>query len=385
MPGPFSILLARNAACVLLALAAAASSLVVSCSGAIQQGTAADAGEHSTPDATFAETGPGPSDAGDGGCAVGTLSCAGPQPQLCNGYGAWQNVGAPCSGATDCVNGACVGDAGVGPDDGGGPDGAASDGAASDGAASDGAANDAPWGCLDMPPDPSSPSSVYVTLVAFDGLQPTTFGGPAGGTDLTLLQGTLLPGVSVSACDAHDPACQTPIAGPTVTDDAGVAHVGVAGTFAGFFSLHRADLLPTLALTGRLLADEPQISFPVWPASLAGMQQLGIALGVAPNLDPTKGPGHLFFTAYDCSDRFAYGVSFVLENTDGGVQYYVLNQYPTTSAQQTDQSGAGGVVNVPSGDVAVAAMLGNRMLAAFNVPVRPGADSTVFVRARAHP
>lgn len=42
-------------------------------------------------------------------CSVGTYSCDGQQPQACNGSGAWQNVGSPCSGTTPaCVKGGCM-------------------------------------------------------------------------------------------------------------------------------------------------------------------------------------------------------------------------------------------------------------------------------------
>ena len=48
-------------------------------------------------------------DAHDGGCSEGTLACDGTQPQTCTGAGGWQNVGAPCTGATPaCLAGACV-------------------------------------------------------------------------------------------------------------------------------------------------------------------------------------------------------------------------------------------------------------------------------------
>jgi hypothetical protein len=45
----------------------------------------------------------------DGACTVGSLSCSGAQPQICNNAGTWQNVGAACTGSMPaCLGGACV-------------------------------------------------------------------------------------------------------------------------------------------------------------------------------------------------------------------------------------------------------------------------------------
>jgi hypothetical protein len=292
-----------------------------------------------------------------------------------------------CTTTADCVaRGAafagtvCVGsvcsqlDAEGGPGDADGTDAGAEADAPKD-----------PWACLDLPGLPSSTASVQIEIVTFDAFQPYVLGGSIdGGNDLTFVQGTVTEGVSVKACDSLSPSCGTPTKGPFFTDDAGVAIFSISGTFNGFYLLERSDLFPTLMYAGRLVAGEPSVQYPTSALGKAEAQQLGVVLAVNVNEDPDAGLGHVFFNAFDCDDRHAANVSFKLENTNQGFLFYLLNNYPSTTARGTDPSGAGGVVNIPSGNLVVSATLGSRKIGPLNLAVRPAAASLLYLRPRVH-
>jgi hypothetical protein len=243
-----------------------------------------------------------------------------------------------------------------------------------------------PWGCLDEPPLPSDPNEkVDIQFTLFDVFQPWTLGGTVdGGNDLMLLQGTPEVGVAIQACDTLDPLCANPVAVAPLSDDAGVTHVSVLGGFSGFYSMTRADSFPTLFFPGRLLANEPHVSYPTGTLLNQAASGVGSVIGITLNADPDAGLGHVFYAAFDCNERHAAGVSFSLLNTDAGTRFYLQNKFPNTRVGQTDISGTGGWLNVPAGNIEVAMTLvaGNRPLGTRNVLVRSGQASLVFVRPR---
>ena len=266
------------------------------------------------------------------------------------------------------------------------PPGSTSDAGASDA----GPAGDAdPWGCLGLPPEVTDPhTQVAITFKVFDALSPITTAGPQGGSDFTVLAASLVPGISLEACDALDPPCARPITPVVVTDDAGAATLSVPQSFVGFYQFFGPGYLSAKVYTGQLLADASTFAA---PSALLGTQEVSLlanAIGVPMSLDPDAGLGHAFFQAYDCFDRHAQGVRFAI-SVDGGpstVQWYAKNQLPSTTSGQTDYLGTGGAVNVPAGALTVTATIvaTNRTLGEMNTVITPAGTTFAWIRVRTH-
>jgi hypothetical protein len=245
-----------------------------------------------------------------------------------------------------------------------------------------------PWGCLDENPSPSSMAAeVDVQIVLYNGFDSFTFGGSRdGGTDLTLLAYTPQPGVTVAACGALDPACASPVSGPTTSDDAGVARLMVPGAFTGFYSLAQDGSVPSFFYPGnRLLAGEPSVSFPTSETTETSFTELQAAFNIDVNQDVDAGPGTVSLTQYDCNDRHASGVAFTVAPAPAHT-LYLANGLPSTTATQTSPDGVGVLVNVPAGGASITSTLvgqNNRVLGTANVLVRSGSLTLVYLRPRA--
>jgi hypothetical protein len=245
-----------------------------------------------------------------------------------------------------------------------------------------------PWACLTEPSLPTDPAEqVNVQLVLYNSIDPFTAAGSVdGGADLTLSNYVPLTGVSVAACSPLDPTCALPL-GPVLTsDDAGIVHLGMPESFSGFYYLQRADSLPTLFYTGRLLAGTRDIAFASTVTSRQSVSELGAALGITANQDPDGGTGVVSVTAFDCNDRFAAGVS-MSSNAKAQAMLYLQNHLPSTAAKETDSEGIAVFVNVAQGTISVSAALvaqGHRPIGTVNVLVRPAAITEVFLRPRTH-
>jgi hypothetical protein len=242
-----------------------------------------------------------------------------------------------------------------------------------------------PWGCLQIAPGTSNPSvTIQVQIIAFDQFVPYTLGGAVdSGNDLQIVQATPAPGIAVQPCGNLDPACVNPVAPVVVTGDAGIATFAMNGAFDGFYSMKRSDSFPTLFYPGRLLASEPTIGYPVAVLPFSVAAELGAAIGITVNTDADAGLGHIFEAVFDCTDRHAAGVSFSLA-VDAGTLFYTENGVPSTSATQTDPSGAGGFLNVPAGSVTVRATIAGQTLQ-LPVYVRPASETLVYLRTRSRP
>jgi hypothetical protein len=253
------------------------------------------------------------------------------------------------------------------------------------GASPEAGAND-PWACLDRATLESDPAAaVDVQIITYNALSPVTFGGSLdGGNDLTLVAYAPEIGVTVVACSSLDPVCASPIAGPTLTDDAGVARLVVAGSFNGFYSLTRSDSVPSLFYPGRLVEGESSIGFPTSLVSRTSYTALQGSLGIASNLDTDAGPGLVAVTQYDCNERRASGAVFTATPVAART-LYVANGLPSNSATQTSSDGSGLLVDVPAGSVSIASTLAGpnaRPLVDVNVLVRSGSITLVKLRPR---
>jgi hypothetical protein len=278
--------------------------------------------------------------------------------------------------------GPTVGDAGAGPVEEASADGAP-DGGAGDGPS----ATSADWSCLDAaPPPPTLPSSLDVTFHTIDVFQSIVTAGSTGGSDLTIVSATPLPGVSIHACLALDPSC-TSEAGTVQSDNAGVAHLPLLSTFDGVIRVERPDLLVGTVYLGRFVDVDPGYPLPMISAQSA--ETLGEPYGFTLAEGPDAGLGHVFVAVYDCNDRHAPGVSFRFEPTAPTTRAFYLDAKTLLSVTDTatDTTGTGGAFNVPAGDVTVTATFAasGEPFRSTKVHVGSGGATLLLLRARTGP
>jgi hypothetical protein len=279
--------------------------------------------------------------------------------------------------------GPTIGDAGPGPVEDapveGAPDGGATDGLS---------VTSGDWSCLDgAPTSPNLPPSLDVTLHTIDTLRLIVTAGSAGGSDLTLVSATPLPGVSVRACPALDPSCASSQPATVASDDAGVAQLLLPSSFDGVIQLERPDLLLGTVYLGRFVDVAPGYPLPMIKAQAA--EALGVQLGVTLAAGPDAGLGHVFVAVYDCKDRFAPGVSFRFEPTSPTTRTFYEDTTTVLSSTDTatDTRGAGGALNVPAGDVVVTATFAadGQTFRSTKVFVASGGATLLLLRARTVP
>ncbi len=169
-------------------------------------------------------------------------------------------------------------------------------------------------------------------------------------------------------------------------DDGGEATVVVPQSFSGFFSFTGASAIePTLLYPGNLLAGESTFAPPVTALKPSELPLVAQALNTT--VDPNAGIA--FVTAYDCFDRCAPGVAFSANGLGAtSVQWYTGNVggLPSTTMQETATEGAGGILNLPPGEITVTAALTatKRLFATATVAVKPGGVTLIWFRARTH-
>jgi hypothetical protein len=246
------------------------------------------------------------------------------------------------------------------------------------------------WGCLDDPPEMTSLSAnVTITFSIFDAVDPISTAGPTGGSDFTVLAYTPVPGITMEACNNLDPECASPATPAEVTDDGGHATFTVKDNFTGFFRLTSNTTIPSRLYMGQHQADASTFAPPAAILAPEEAMLLATALGKTMDLDPDAGIGHIFLFVYDCFDRHAPGVVFDLPVEDAGASYlpwYLRNDFPDPTATETDSLGAGGAINVPSGDINVTGRLAgsNRLVGTASAVILPGQITYAWMRARTH-
>lgn len=214
------------------------------------------------------------------------------------------------------------------------------------------AAQEAPWSCVGHV-DLYEPSSADfpVDLQVYD---VATYAPP--------------PGLSVLAC--HPLSCTDPVAGPLSANDAGMVQLTLPADFKGYLTIQSDTTLPAIVQVIRPLAKMSKLM----PVELAGAQTVAaLAALLATPIDSSR--GILLMQALDCFGERGAGVAFELEQPAAGAQdFYFINQVPTLTKTGTDKSGGGGIVNVPTGFVAVHAVdvATGQLLANFSAQIQAG-------------
>lgn len=246
-----------------------------------------------------------------------------------------------------------------------------------------------PWGCLGAGP-PGGTTPVAITLIVMDGLQPEVSAGSVdGGSDLVTVSGTYLPGISVSACSVLDPSCMGSSTITQMTDGAGRATFHLDTSFGGFFAmkgmLGTDTAIPVSLYPGTFLPADDGTSIPAYELSLTGLMVLTSTVTTAPlALGDDAGAGHLLVNVYDCQDHQATGVKIAYSNPGSGVPFYFMGGIPSPMANETDNFGLAGAIDVPLGTQTITATLAGKgtQVGSATVLVRPGQITWAWVRVR---
>jgi len=254
------------------------------------------------------------------------------------------------------------------------------------------------WGCLGQAPQLFPPNAMTtVTFLAVDALQPITQAQKVdGGSGLDLISYTPLPGVPVRACPTVlDPDCAQGT--PTMTtDDGGTATFTLPQNWNGFYRVTDTSIFTTTLYPGAMIAGQTSTTVPAPLLTIMGEAELEPFLPVNVSHDLDGGVGHVLISVYDCQDHFAPGVQFRPGATsDGGNPTLIFylegssgQELPTTSADSTDQGGAGGILNLPIGIQPITAVVlatdagPEQTIGTVSVLVNPGVGVQLFVRAR---
>lgn len=192
-----------------------------------------------------------------------------------------------------------------------------------------------------------------------DALQP----GDASGYKLTMhltdaIDSTkVLPGVSARLCRKLDVMCDNPVGDSAVADDNGLITMQVEKGFDGFVQLTDPKIAPSMYfLTPPASGDLDLPMVPLASPFAAG----SIVLQAGGTTWAKDTSGIVLLTAFDCEGKSAANINFSI----GGAQdantfiFYLVNSLPTTTVSVTDETGYGGLVNVPAGVTTITAFRG---------------------------
>jgi hypothetical protein len=188
------------------------------------------------------------------------------------------------------------------------------------------------WGCVGQFawPEPTSDAMVNVT---FDAIQ---FGTTSAA----------FPGATIRACASTDHPCAQPLAGTEdqVTDDKGVATIGVPSGFKGYFHVTAPNTMETLDYVAWPITVDQHHSIYLGSYDLYKSMVMQAGGGV------NDAYGAVFVFTYDCLLSAAPGVSLALDHESEDMNwtshFYFAGSTPVSATDATDGNGIGGWSNV---------------------------------------
>ena len=154
--------------------------------------------------------------------------------------------------------------------------------------------------------------------------------------------------VRSSLCHKVDVDCAVP-AGMALGDSSGQVTLQVPAAFIGYALFQADGYLDTLYFFNPIVDHDqeiPTVNVASPAAGAAIVQQLGRS--------QLADRGNATILAQDCTGTPAPGVSFSTPNGDDlSIPFYVVGGLPTATASATDETGNGGMINLPAGAVTV--------------------------------
>jgi hypothetical protein len=180
-----------------------------------------------------------------------------------------------------------------------------------------------------------------------------------------------LPGIDAQLCRKLDLTCDSPI-DMTVADANGVVTMQIEAGFSGYVQLTGSKIAPSLYfLTPPTSGDLDLPTVPLTSPFVAG----GI-VQTAGGTTWNKERGIVLLNAFDCDGKGAANITYSIGGAPDANTFifYLVNALPTTAVTITDDTGYGGLVNVPPGVTTVSALLepSGRKVSSISVLVRAG-------------
>lgn len=183
----------------------------------------------------------------------------------------------------------------------------------------------------------------------------------------------VLPGVTAKLCRKLDALCESPVGASAVADETGLITMQVEKGFDGYVQLTDPQIAPSMYfLTPPASGD---LDLPMVPLA-SPLAAAGIVKSAGGSTWARDTSGIVLLTAFDCTGKAAPNITFAI----GGAPdpntfiFYLVNNLPTTTVTVTDETGYGGLVNVPEGVTTVSALLepGGQKVSTISVLVRAG-------------
>ena len=184
----------------------------------------------------------------------------------------------------------------------------------------------------------------------------------------------VLPDISAQLCRKLDAECESPVGAMSISDETGMVSLQVEKGFDGFVQLTGAKIAPSMYfLTPPVSGD---LDLPMVPLA-SPFAASSIVTQAGGNAWAKDTAGIVLLTAFDCAGAAAAGINFSIGGTPDPKTFifYLVNALPTTAATVTDDTGYGGLVNVPAGVTTVSALLGGpsgHKISKISVLVRAG-------------
>jgi hypothetical protein len=165
-----------------------------------------------------------------------------------------------------------------------------------------------------------------------------------------------LVGVVAQLCRKLDVTCENPLGAPAVSDVGGGVAMPIEAAFDGYVRLTDPKISPALYfLTAP--RDGGDLDLPTVPLASPFVAAGIVASAGGTTWDPER--GIVLLNTFDCDDQPAANITYSI---GGGADpktfiFYLVNGLPTTATTATDDTGYGGLVNMPVGVSTIAATL----------------------------
>src|SRR6187431_630156 len=180
-----------------------------------------------------------------------------------------------------------------------------------------------------------------------------------------------LPGVVAQRCRKLDLICENPV-DMTFADTNGGVTMQIEAGFDGYVQLTGAKIAPSLYFLNPPSSGD--LNLPTVPLA-SPLVAAGLVLQ-AGGTTWNKERGIVLLNAFDCAGKPAANITYSIAGAPDPSTFifYMVDAYPTTDVTVTDDTGYGGLVNVPVGVSTVSALLepGGRKVSQLSVLVGAG-------------
>jgi hypothetical protein len=217
------------------------------------------------------------------------------------------------------------------------------------------------WSCLDRVEWPESESTTATVGVTF----------------MDLVNFRAVAGVRARFCGKFDPTCTEGVIAGTeglVSDDNGIVQAELPVPFDGFV-MFEGPFGESPKVPGSYFFYPPVTRSRVVPPIPLMAQEVLDVLAEQAGQPVDPGDGHVMLAAYNCASQVTAGVRLSSDRFDVDTRaFYVVQRVPTTTALETDESGWGGLINVPPGATQVSGTLsrGSRHIGTASLNVTAG-------------